>query len=245
MGTDFWPDWPLELQVWDSVAVKNFSKDNPSRIDYFVNQQAFLHKKFSELKAYAEDKKIELWGDLPFYLPINSPLVWKNRGCFLIDDKGMFSYISGAKAGKHFGRQEWGHPLYRWDKEIELKQVIDFWKIRLDYISNLFDFVRLDSAIRFFIYAELNVSNHDLDHICFGPGEKIFEPVVSYAREKGVEVFAEDISGFDMRALHHSMKHLEVAGVSVFTMALSSLEKEIDLNHFNPGLSFQNRNVTP
>lgn len=240
MGTDLWLDWPDELKNAEARTVKDLLSTLSERVKFFVDQQAFVHAKFKNLHEYGESKGVKIWGDLPFFVPPNSPLVWGNIDCFEIDADGTMRFVSGVAASKYFIRQIWGHPLYAWRDEESLIKVMDFWKMRLDYISRVFNFVRFDSAIRFYTYGKIHVSSQDMDQTVFGPADRIFEALVNYARKINLGVFAEDITAFDMSSLHAAMKKLDVPGMSVFTMGMSKEEKDFDKDHFNPGLFKEN-----
>lgn len=233
--TDHWPEWPESIRLRDPEQVVKNRKILKNKIIFYIKQQAFLYSKFQELKIYAENKNIELMGDLPFYLPTNSPLVWQFQKQFEIDKEGRLPYFSGALGGKHFARQPWGHPLYNWNNEANMISLINLWKLRLSNAATQFNWARLDSAIRFYKYAKLNAVDHKEDVMEEALGDKAFIPLLEYSlNELDLKIFCEDISpGLDMRGLERTLNKYEIPGISVFTMSIALSEDYIDKNYFN------------
>lgn len=204
MGTNYWPDWE--------------KKDLNLNPNFFVDQQNALVERFLDLKKYASSKGVELWGDVPFYLPVDSPLVWQNKKAFEIEGDGKVKFVAGSPGGKHFTkRQLWGFPLYNFNN---LEDVWQCWKERLEFYQKFFDKVRLDAAVRFFLYEKMSVDDPQLDRREIGPGAKFFERVVKFSRAGGMDLYIEDISSLDMTELHKVANRLQVPGLSVFTMVL-------------------------
>jgi 4-alpha-glucanotransferase len=228
--TDNWTNWPQKLANRDPEMLRTWKLKLVDRIDFFVRQQSFLDENYSRLKQTAAQNQIQLIGDIPFYLPLNSPLVWMFQECFLINPDGTMPYVSGAQAEDHFIRQVWGHPLYRNDQILRL---IELWKLRLSYAAELYDWVRMDSAIRFFIYGKIHTIDETLDTIERGPGEEIFAPIIEYCHNLGLNIFLEDVSGYDLSDLRRSMEIHNVPGIGVFTYSLTNSE-HIDKVHFDP-----------
>lgn len=179
-------------------------------------------EQFIELKKYAHQHGVQLWGDVPYYLPAESPLVKRYPQYF------SFSASAGSLKDEHFKlRQKWDMPLYK-------GRPLPVWKERLDFLGLIFDGVRLDAAIRFFKYER--ISYHDLkkDRVVSGPGESFFNQVVDYCRSVGLEPYVENISGLDMRPLYKACVKLRVATISVFTMILLPNVKKLDPEIFRP-----------
>ncbi|OGG19431.1 hypothetical protein A2721_02795 [Candidatus Gottesmanbacteria bacterium RIFCSPHIGHO2_01_FULL_47_48] len=232
-GTDCWPRWPGEWRDFEEKSVAKARKELSQRIDFHEREQEYIYRKFVELRSYASEKGVEIWGDVPFFLPINSPLVWRFRECFLVSAEGAMDFVSGVPKDEYFRRQVWGHPLYRWSQGDFPEAILDVWKERLKFVAGLFDQVRLDSVIRFYVYHKLKVARSGGDEIGVGPGDLVFELLVRFARGLGLEVFGEDVSSFDMTKLRLTMRRLNIAGVSVFTMGLRRGERELNKKHFN------------
>lgn len=239
-GSDFWPKWPAELQNCQGQAVKDFSQKNSTRINYIIDQQTYLQAKFSDLKAYASDKKVELWGDMPFYLPLNSPLVWANQEAFHVVWTGDVKYVSGVPAEKYFPRQLWGHPLYYWDDATRTEAILNTWSVRLKFLSELYTTVRLDHAIGFYHYGKLDPNGSAKDIVATGPGDRILDRVIKLCSQNGLKFIIEDISAFDLKELHKTMQRFDLPGMSVLTMSLTKNSTKVEKSFFDVAKYDQN-----
>ena len=90
------------------------------------------------LKEYANARGIEIIGDLPIYVDINSADVWAEPEQFLLDGKGYPIEVSGVPPD-YFSEegQLWGNPLYRWDRM--KKDGFEWWRRRLSHAFAMFD----------------------------------------------------------------------------------------------------------
>ena len=73
-----------------------------------------------------------LWGDVPFYVGIDSVDVWAGKKNFLLDRDGRATFIAGVPPDYFSATgQRWGNPIYDWDylKETGYR----FWVDRIGY----------------------------------------------------------------------------------------------------------------
>lgn len=230
--TDDWLRWPLEYRVREENTLSRVKTELADRIQHIINQQAYLHKQFSKLRCYAHEHSVQLWGDVPFYLPLQSPMVWQHQDLFVIPKTGKLTYTSGAQKGPWFGRQVWGHPLYDWERH--RKELSELWRKRLVYQSALFDTVRIDSVVNFYTYGKMHASDPDLDTRCVGPGSAMFRDIIQTAHSVQLEIYVEDVSQFDLTEARQVMAAEQVPGVSVFSMSFSSHAARINLDRIKP-----------
>lgn len=137
-----WHEWPECQKTWiinHEMDLSNLENE----ITYEIFLQYQLYQQWKKVKAYANSKGIELIGDLPIYVGIDSVDVWANQKSFLLDDDGHPTFIAGVPPDYFSATgQRWGNPLYDWDY---LKQHdFDFWVDRLNYNADLFDAIRID-----------------------------------------------------------------------------------------------------
>ena len=125
-NADDWTTWPAELRSHNADAIDAFKRENINAIDQTIRIQAHVHTLWNRLLAYAHDKNVEIWGDMPYYLPLHGPIVWANQHLFELNEDGSFTFASGVEKGKQHPRQLWKHPLYRWDDR--KKDVTDLFK---------------------------------------------------------------------------------------------------------------------
>lgn len=233
-GTDNWTQWDVDIRNHDKKAIKEWSEKLKKQIDAYILKQWQLHHGFQKIRKKAKKYKIQLIGDLSFYIPLQSPLVWESQKLFQLNKNGEMEKVSGLPDGPeaHFGRQVWGHPLYNWKNKSYWDDIFDLWKKRLDYTLQLFDVVRLDHAKGFFSYGSMNIKNPKLDHIEKGPGRKILKNLIAYSREIGLEMFAED-SGDRLESLRKTLLSLKVPGIRILRFAYNEKRKKLTERYAN------------
>ncbi len=229
LGTDDWREWIPDLRKRKKIAIDSYSNLLKKEIDQHILVQYHLHKEYKELKNKAKKLKIKLIGDLPFYVSMQSPLVWANQGVFQFEKDGRTRYVSGIpdSPSAHFGRQVWGHPLYKWGDKTQSKRVVDFWKCRLHYLSLLFDSIRFDHAKGLFDYGEIDLTNENNDKYIKGPGHVVFEELMLYGKRAGLSIFAED-SGEHLSELRNSLNKLKTPGIKILRFALNEKKEKIN-----------------
>jgi 4-alpha-glucanotransferase len=228
--TDDWRKWDKDIKIRSRDALIYWSKVMKKDIDEQILIQYQLHKSYDELRKEAKRLKISIIGDLPFYLSLNSPLVWANQELFQLGIDGDMKFVSGIpdKYNSHYGRQIWGHPLYKWNSKLYKNKIISFWEERLCYLSNFFDIVRIDHAKAFFEYGKINLSSEENDRFEKGPGLDVFREIYKKGTDCGIMIFAED-AGVRLAELRSAMNEIGVPGVKIFRYAYNEkLDKVID-----------------
>lgn len=93
-----WLEWPKEQRDWP-LSKPELSPDLEAEARY----QAFLQYEFlrqwNRVRDYAHSKNIQIMGDVPFYVGIDSVDVWAGRENFLLDSEGYPTYIAGVPPG--------------------------------------------------------------------------------------------------------------------------------------------------
>ncbi len=80
-------------------ARKRFDKD----IKQYCFEQFVFYSQWQELKNYAHENGVHLFGDMPFFVALDSADVWANRKNFLLHPNGKPEFVSGIP-GNFFGR---------------------------------------------------------------------------------------------------------------------------------------------
>ena len=71
-------------------------KDESHLMNFHIFTQYEFFKQWNNLKKYANDKKINILGDIPIYVDHDSADVWLNKEIFELDQSGEMEFISGA-----------------------------------------------------------------------------------------------------------------------------------------------------
>ena len=99
-------------------------------------------KQWKKLKEYANNRGIQLIGDLPFYVALDSVDVWANRELFLLEEDGTPKGVAGAPPDAFSENgQKWGSPVYNWSRMEE--DGFAWWQARMLEHAKLFDVIRL------------------------------------------------------------------------------------------------------
>ena len=209
---------------WDKSPL--LKKKLTPQINQHIKLQWVLHHQYSLIQKSARKLNILLIGDLSFYLPIRSPLVWSNQHLFDIPASGELESVSGLPDGPkaHFGRQVWGHPLYLWQNPKLSTQITNLFKTRLTYLAHLFDFVRLDHAKGFYTYGSIDKTNQKNDSVKTGPGSTALKALLDHSQKIGLKVFAED-SGDRLIGLRNTLTKYNTSGIRVLRYALTIRKK--------------------
>lgn len=226
--TDDWGKWDNDIRSHNPQALSEWSKKLTEQIDSHITIQWRLHESYSQLKNKAKKLRISLNGDLPYYVSLQSPLVWAHQVVFDIQKDGTMRYVSGVPniPVSFFGRQVWGHPLYNWESKENWGKILSFWKMRLRYLSSLFDVIRLDYAKAFYNYGVMDTENKQDDGYSKGPGVTFFKKIIKFSKQCGLSVFVED-SGNKMEEMRKSLKFLKIPGIKIFRFAMDEKKDQI------------------
>jgi 4-alpha-glucanotransferase len=221
--TSKWWTWPAELAHFQADAIAASRLKFAATISGYIDEQCFLANQFTWLKRLAHEHEVMLLGDLPFYLALDSALVWSHQDLFLLSANGQLQWQSGVPASDHdqFGAQLWGHPLYNW-QEADLARIMDLFTQRLKFLANFFDLVRLDHANGFFKYGLMSASHPSWSRKVAGPGKDALLHLLPQLQTLDLGIYVEDIASDRMR-LEQFMKEYHIAGMGVLTL-LHNLE---------------------
>lgn len=188
---NLWTKWPDKFKNW----IKNKQLDlSPysEQINYEKFIQFIFYWQWEQLKTYANSCHIEIMGDIPIYLGLDSADVWSNQELFLLDEEGDPTYIAGVPPDS-FSKtgQRWGNPLYNWEK-LE-KTSFSFWLDRLHGNIKLFDIIRIDHFRAFDTYWKVPASCKTAieGEWVEAPGYALFDKI--YQKLPGINIVAEDL----------------------------------------------------
>ena len=110
-------------------------------------EQFVFFKQWAELKAFAKERNVFLFGDIPIFVAYDSSDVWANRKVFKLDNAGEMSVVAGVPPD-YFSEtgQRWGNPHYDW--EYLSKTGFKWWVDRIETQNELFDILRSDRQRR-------------------------------------------------------------------------------------------------
>ncbi|WP_238843354.1 4-alpha-glucanotransferase [Thiomicrorhabdus xiamenensis] len=138
-----WVNWPEGLKRRDPESLKRFSRQHQGRIEQLKQQQCVLDYLWQKLKSDANQRGIQLFGDMPIFVALDSADVWSNTGEFLLDESLMPKVVAGVPPD-YFSEtgQRWGNPHYDWDAM--QKDGFSWWIRRIEHALRQFDLLRID-----------------------------------------------------------------------------------------------------
>jgi len=138
-----WWQWPVALRDRDPETIKKIKTNYKQLLRQAIFEQFIFDCQWHALKAYAEEKGVQLFGDLPIYVAHDSADVWANRTSFTVNETGLCNEVAGVPPD-YFSEtgQRWGNPLYHW----EVMQADDFawWVRRVRHQLELMHMLRID-----------------------------------------------------------------------------------------------------
>ncbi len=138
-----WQEWDEEIAFRKNDAVSKWKKMLFDEVGF----QKFMQFKFAEqwkaVRKYANEKGIQIIGDLPIFVAYDSSDVWANKKLFTVDKNGKLKTVAGVPPD-YFSPtgQLWGNPLYKWNEMKKDKFL--WWRKRLEKMYELVDIVRID-----------------------------------------------------------------------------------------------------
>ncbi len=137
-----------EWSTWTNFAIDEHLKE------FEAFKQYLFYRQWQDLKTYANNKDIEIIGDLPFYVGYNSEDVYFNKSLFKLDENNQPSCVSGVPPD-YFNPngQRWNHPIYNW--EALENNHFDYWIHKINQACKTVDILRLDHFRAFDTYWEV------------------------------------------------------------------------------------------
>lgn len=138
-----WSDWPKAFKFREAAALETFENEHSVTVRLLKKQQFMLSHIWHRLKADANARGIQLFGDMPIFVAYDSADVWANPKLFKLDENQSPKVVTGVPPD-YFSEtgQRWGNPHYDW-LEME-KDNFKWWRQRIASDFELFDLIRID-----------------------------------------------------------------------------------------------------
>ncbi|GAB4369921.1 MAG: 4-alpha-glucanotransferase [Elainellaceae cyanobacterium] len=139
-----WHEWDSPIAHHEPQAIDEWRQKLASEIFYRKFFQFEFFRQWTELKQYANQRGIEVFGDLPIYLAHDSAEVWANPHLFCLDEAtGLPSLMAGVPPDYFSATgQLWGNPIYNWERHQE--EDFRWWVQRFRGLFERVDLVRID-----------------------------------------------------------------------------------------------------
>ena len=138
-----WQEWPEDIRMHWGFAIDYYNTELYFEVEFQKYLQFLVSRQWAALKAYANEKHIQIIGDIPFYVSANSCDVWAHPELFQLDEDHNPYAVAGCPPDNFSATgQVWMNPLYNW--EYHKNTGFDWWCSRLYHVFNLYDVVRID-----------------------------------------------------------------------------------------------------
>ncbi len=153
-GGAAWNEWPEPLRKRESNALAKARQQHAEAIRRQEFRQFLFFRQWNALRSYVHSKGIQIIGDIPIFVAMDSSDAWANPELFYLDEAGKPTVVAGVPPD-YFSPtgQLWGNPLYRWDahKNTGYK----WWIERIRATLSAVDIVRIDHFRGFAGYWEI------------------------------------------------------------------------------------------
>ena len=137
-----WEDEDLRLRRSPEVLAR-YAEELREDVEQCVYTQFLFDRQWKALRSYVHGKGIDIIGDVPIYVPLDSADVWADAEYFQLDAQRRPIDVAGVPPD-YFTEdgQLWGNPLYDWDKM--RADGFSWWIRRMKAAAELYDVVRID-----------------------------------------------------------------------------------------------------
>lgn len=188
-----WLNWDEAYRKPTAKLKKETKKRLSAEIDYYCFIQFLFFRQWMALKKYANDRQIEIIGDIPIFVSMDSADVWANQHLFQLDSKGYPTKVAGVPPD-YFSEtgQLWGNPLYQWD--VHEKEGYAWWISRIRSQLNSLDYLRIDHFRGFEAYWSIPYGEETAINGKWvkGPDKKLFAAIQD-ALGNDLPIIAEDL----------------------------------------------------
>ena len=223
-----WIEWDKDQKDYPINQTLDLSKYD-DEIAYQMFLQFVLYQQWHALKKYANSLGIQMVGDIPFYVGLDSADVWAHRENFLLDQDGRPTFIAGVPPDYFSATgQRWGNPIYDWD--FMKKDKFTFWIERMSYMGEMFDVVRVDHFRAFDTYWKIPA---DCPTAIEGewieaPGYELFDTL--FKQYPNLTIVAEDLGDLRPEVLE-LRDHYKFRGMRIVQFTFDPEGMEEDKTH--------------
>ena len=223
-----WSEWPRGLRERDTRSCDELAEKLAGQISKLRFRQFVFDCQWQELRHYANERGVLLFGDIPIYVHLESADVWAHQELFNLDHLGHPITVTGVPPDYFCAEgQLWGNPQYNW--QLMRETGFHWWLQRFDSAAKQFDIARIDHFRALQAYWEIPAGAHSAreGHWVEAPGRELLQAVRTQYPE--LKLVAENLGSItaEVEALR---REFDLPGMLILQFAF-------DGNPDNPYLS--------
>lgn len=213
-------EWDEDIRLRKKSAITKYKKSLKEDIEFYSFLQYLFDAQWKDLKSYANERGIEIVGDIPIYVAFDSADTWANPQLFQMDSSGLPTGVAGCPPD-YFSKtgQLWGNPLYDWD--YHKKTGYEWWMKRFAHCFELYDVTRIDHFRGFDEYWSVPYGDETAagGRWVKGPGYELFAVMKKTLGKK--KVIAEDL-GFMTDSVRKLVKKTGFPNMKILEFAFEA-----------------------
>lgn len=225
-GERAWPEWEKSYVHREPAAIRKFVNKHRVEIEHIKIIQFLFEYQWQNLRRYAADSSICLFGDMPIYIALDSSDAWAHPEMLLIDQDGQPENIAGVPPD-YFSNdgQLWGNPLYDWD--FHERTGYQWWIDRMKRAASQTDLVRIDHFRGFESFWSVPFGSHTARDGVWkpGPGDELFGAM--HQALGNLPIVAEDLGVITKKVKALRRRH-GIPGMVVLQFGLGEPEFDPD-----------------
>lgn len=228
-GGIMWQEWEEDIRLRKEDTIEHYQELLKEKIDFYKYLQYLFTRQWETLKDYANQKGIQIIGDIPIYVALDSADTWANPDMFLFDENNQPIEVAGCPPDAFSATgQLWGNPIYHWEKHKEDDYA--WWLQRIEYCLQLYDVVRIDHFRGFDEYYSIPYGHATAEHGQWKTGPK-FDLFQKMQEKLGtLNIIAEDL-GYVTDSVKELLEQTGYPGMKVLQFAFDSRESSNYLPH--------------
>ena len=224
-----WYQWEDALKFRDDAALTAAWYALEEEIYFHCFVQYLFHTQWEALRAYAHENGVQIIGDVPIYVPLDSADVWSNPYLFELNENLDPVSVAGCPPdGFNADGQLWGNPLYRWQAHKE--ENFHWWVQRMGAAGKRYDMVRLDHFRGFESYWAIPYGDATAKNGKWMPGPGMDFVNAMKTQLPHVKMIAEDL-GFLTQEVKDLLRDSGYPGMKILTFAYDVREPSNYLPH--------------
>ncbi len=228
-GAPWWL-WPAEQRNYSQAQSSALRKKLAKATEAHAFFQYLFFGQWQALRQAAAARGIEIVGDIPIFVALDSADAWSAPQLFEIDEKTGLPLAVAGVPPDYFSAdgQLWGNPLYRWDAHAA--DGFSWWRSRLSSAFAQADIVRIDHFRGFDEYWSIPAGSTTARTGTWkpGPGLGLFKKLQESL--PSTRIIAEDLG--DIGPSVHALREATgLPGMAILQFAFGAKSSNLYLPH--------------